>query len=166
MAEADLAGLPGLASDAAHQPPMRLPEAAQAQRQPVVGSHLPASVGERVQVVAPLFDIRIRLRLLLGLEGQEVDQGRLSSLDLRGKHGLLAAEGIDEPVERRIGFPALDHHESGTTMILGWVDRNVAFPNGRRWSSSGCRGDRIAASVECGDCLINGLGGGSARLRA
>ena len=38
---------------------------------------------------------------LVRLEGQQVDEGRLGSLDLRREHGLLADEGVEEPVERR-----------------------------------------------------------------
>jgi hypothetical protein len=68
-------------------------------RQKLLGSAA-TSEGERLEVVADLLNIRVRGCAVSGLEGEEVDQGRLGTFDLRGEHRLLADERIDEPVER------------------------------------------------------------------
>jgi hypothetical protein len=65
---------------------------------------LRARIGERVDIVADLFDVGRRasqLVVLSTLEAQEVDESGLGTLDLRGEHGLLPDERVDEPVERR-----------------------------------------------------------------
>ena len=69
--------------------------------QPLRIAELTTRVGERIEVVTDLLDVRTRRPALLGLERQEIDQGRLSAFDLRGQHRLLADERVDEPIERR-----------------------------------------------------------------
>ena len=85
-------------------------EQAHRERQALRISELGARVGERVEVVADLLDVGVGRGALLGalvrFEREEVDERRLGPLDLRGEDGLLADEGVDEPVERR-------HHLAG-----------------------------------------------------
>ena len=68
-------------------------------RQPVRVAELATGVGKRLKVVADLLDVCVRGRAVVCLEGEEVDQGRLSTFDLRGEHRLFADERVDEPVE-------------------------------------------------------------------
>lgn len=62
-------------------------------------------MGEGFEVVAHLLDVGVgrgnRRGALLGLEREQVDEGRLRPLDLRREHGLFADEGVEKPVERR-----------------------------------------------------------------
>ncbi len=76
------------------------------------------------------------LGALLGLEREEVDQGRLRALDLRGEHGLLADERVDEPVERRdhlAGQLEADERLLGRPEALGQggVDTNTGSVGGK-----------------------------------
>ena len=84
---------------------MRLAQEAHRERQALGIGELGARVGERVEVVADLLDVGVGrgtlLCAILGLEREQVDEGRLRSLDLRREHRLLADERVDEPVERR-----------------------------------------------------------------
>jgi hypothetical protein len=84
---------------------MRLAEKAHRERQAPGRSDLLARVCERFEIVADLLDVGIgscaRRFALLGLEGEEVHEGRLRPLDLGGQDRFLADERIDEPVERR-----------------------------------------------------------------
>jgi len=69
---------------------------------------LSARVGERIQVIAYLLNVRCRTRIasrVLCLEVEQVDQRCLRTLNLRRQHRLLADEGVDEPVERRHHLP-------------------------------------------------------------
>src|SRR5690606_22833602 len=57
---------------------------------------------EAVKVVADLLDVSALCAFVaLGLEGEQIDEGRLRALDLRRDARLLADERVDEPVERR-----------------------------------------------------------------
>ena len=97
------------AATAAHQPLVRLAQEAHRKRQALGIGELGARVGERVEVVANLFDVGVGGGALLcaglGLEREQVDERRLCSFDLRREDGLLAHEGVDEPVERRNHLP-------------------------------------------------------------
>jgi hypothetical protein len=61
---------------------------------------LRTGISGRLEVVADLFDISVRPVFALRLKGEEVDERRLRSLDLRRDDRLLADERVDEPVER------------------------------------------------------------------
>jgi len=73
--------------DAARESLMRLAEEAHRERQALGIGELGARVGERVEVIAHLLDVGVGrgalLCAILGLEGEQVDEGRLRSLDLR-----------------------------------------------------------------------------------
>jgi hypothetical protein len=88
---------------------VRLVQEAHRKRQALGVGELRACVGERVEVVAHLFDVGVgcgaAFAAVLGLEREQVDEGRLRSLDLRREHGLLADERVDEPVERGDHLP-------------------------------------------------------------
>jgi hypothetical protein len=89
---------------------------------------LRARVGERVEVVAHLLDVGVGrgalLGAVLGLEREQVDEGRLRALDLRREHGLLADERVDEPVERG------DHLPSQLEANEGLLSRTEALGQG------------------------------------
>jgi hypothetical protein len=97
------------ATHAAHQSGVGLVQESHRQGQAPRIRELRTRVGERVEVVAHLLDVGAgrspRLGTVLGLEREQVDEGRLRALDLRRDHGLLAHERVEEPVERRHHLP-------------------------------------------------------------
>ena len=95
------------APNALHEARVRFVQQPHRQRQSRRVGELRSREAEGVQVVADLLDVCAPWPLVaLGLEGEQIDEGRLRALDLRGDHGLLADEGVDEPIERR-------HHLTG-----------------------------------------------------
>ncbi len=102
LAATRFAGLFVCAADAAHEARVGLVEKAHREGESAFAGELFAGVGERVEVVADLFDVGVVCGRGVGgggLVGEEVDEGGLCAFDLRGEYGLFAYEGVDEPVE-------------------------------------------------------------------
>ena len=100
------------AAHALHKARVRLVEQAHRQRQLRRVCQLRSREVEGIEIVADLLDVRaLRTFVALGLEGEEIDEGRLRALDLRGDYRLLADEGVDEPVER--GASPVDRARAG-----------------------------------------------------
>ncbi len=77
---------------------MNLIEQAHRDRQTLLIRELRPRKVERIKVVAYLLHVRFG-RAFFSLEGQQVDERRLSPFDLRREQGLLANEGVDELID-------------------------------------------------------------------